>query len=614
MSFSWFRRHQSLFLWLAVIFCVLVFATFSGFSDLEALVKGSGPGNTIGRFTVASSGNVVEVTRPDFMRTRNALNRFRQLSGNAEAITDDGVWQFLILRADATDAGISISEGEVAAFLQSWMGDAASKDNYRWLWRDQFQFASARECERFFSDMMLGARWSEVQSAAARIVDADDVYTRWSSDNMRFDLSAVIIPDTPLAEIASPPRDELQDWFDEQPEALRAYRFADPKKHDIVYAWLPLDADSELISDEALADTGEPTEQEIESRFNLLKPTRWPEVEAMDEEMSAEVRRELRIIRYVQQARDAFDLLEDGDAAAFSSHMDEAGLLTAETDEPVDAEALKLLDPIGDEVLPLWLDQLGEGQTHFGFPYRDQSTAYAVYIRGVVASRPLDFEEGYDKILDSWKEGERNAIALDWREAITTAARELPEAAEVVQPILDAAELELAERMEEQPDLDEEGVAALSKGIMDTADLDIGVRVAEFEHLIWDTLQLPDGATRVELAGVPRGYNRLLDGEEDAAGIERFLKTNANIYRMAVDGITQPLRHASSEQTAVVRVTGTSLPSMDEMWADEPGMDQSRRTLASQRQIAAQAAYGPEAIKVSHDLELIVLEDEGMAP
>ena len=61
MSFSWFRRHQTLFLWAAVIFCVLVFATFSGFSDIKAFVQGSGDPNTFGRFTVQTSNEIVDV-------------------------------------------------------------------------------------------------------------------------------------------------------------------------------------------------------------------------------------------------------------------------------------------------------------------------------------------------------------------------------------------------------------------------------------------------------------------------------------------------------------------------------------------------------------------------
>ncbi|MHC4845483.1 MAG: SurA N-terminal domain-containing protein, partial [Planctomycetota bacterium] len=239
MSFSWFRKHQTLFLWGTVIFCVLIFATFSGFSDLQALVQGSGKTDTIGRFTTATSNELIEIGQREFIRTRNAMNRYRAISGQADgAVDDEMVWQFLILREDAKGADVVVSDGEVAGFLQAFMGAQASKEFYTRLWRDFMQFASPRECEQFFHDMMLGGRWVDFQMQAARIVDADDVYTRWASDNMRFDLDALVIPDTPLDEIADLPRDELQAWFDEQPQAVRDYRYADPKKHDIVYAWL----------------------------------------------------------------------------------------------------------------------------------------------------------------------------------------------------------------------------------------------------------------------------------------------------------------------------------------------------------------------------------------
>ncbi|MHC4845482.1 MAG: hypothetical protein ACYTCU_04885, partial [Planctomycetota bacterium] len=379
----------------------------------------------------------------------------------------------------------------------------------------------------------------------------------------------------------------------------------------IVYAWLALDAAPDPTLDEALAATGELGDAEVQSRFNLLKPTLWPDAEEMDDAMRAVVERQLRITRYVQQTRDAFDLIEGGDEEAFRSHMTNAGLTLGETDAPIDAEGLKVLDPIGDEALPLWLDQLGEGQTHFGYPYRDQATAYAVYIRGVVPSRPLTFDEGYEQILESWKEGERNRVALDWREALTEHARGLPETLAITQPILEAAEAELAAALAEQPDLDEEGRAALRDEIMTVAEQDIDVRVAEFEHLAWDALEPPPGATRLALNGVPRGYGRMLDGDEDPDGIERFLKINTAIYRLGVDAVSGTLRHSAGNQTAIVRVVATSLPSKDEMWADEDGMESSRQALANQRQMAAQDVFAADVIAASHGLELVVYEEDG---
>jgi hypothetical protein len=611
MTFSFFRKHQSLFLWAAVIFCVMVFATFSGFSDLQAMFQGSGRVDTVGRFTTVTSNELVEVGQPEFMRTRNAMNRFRAVSGSAgDGVEDSAVWQFLMLREDALGAGLAVADAEVAGFIHSFMGDLASKQMYVRLWRDLLQFSSARECEQFFHDMILGTRWADLRMQASRIVNADEVYTRWSSDNMRFDIEAVLIPDTPLEAIVEPPREELQAWFDEQPEAVREYRYSDPKKHDIVYAWLPLDAGADQISDEALMATGELGETEVDSRYNLLKPTLWPDAEAMDDEMRAVVERQLRVIRHVQQTRDAYDLLDETGEEAFRSHMAGAGLTVAETTDPIDAEALKVLDPIGDEALPLWLDQIGEGQTHFGYPYRDQTTAYAVFVRGVVPSRPLSFDEGYDKILESWKEGERNRVALDWREAITEAARDLPEAVAITQPILDQAETDIAAQLAEQPDLDEEGQAALRDEIMQVAEQDVDVRVADFEHLAWDAAELPATATRLSLADVPRGYGRMLDGDEDPDGIERFLKINTAIYRLAVNGISQTLRNPATEQTAVVRVVETRLPPMDEMWGDEAGMEQSRQLLGRQREITAADEFSPDVIAASHALELIVYEDE----
>ena len=48
--------------------------------------------------------------------------------------------------------------------------------------------------------------------------------------------------------------EELRAWYDEQGESYRSARYRDPARHDLLYAWLPLDADVERVPAEMLAD------------------------------------------------------------------------------------------------------------------------------------------------------------------------------------------------------------------------------------------------------------------------------------------------------------------------------------------------------------------------
>jgi hypothetical protein len=62
-----------------------------------------------------------------------------------------------------------------------------------------------------------------------------------------------------------------------------------------------------------------------------------------------------------------------------------------------------------------------KGETHLGRPMGVPKSAYAILVQDIVPSRPLGFDEAYDKVLQDWKERQRDQVAR-----ATSASRSAP--------------------------------------------------------------------------------------------------------------------------------------------------------------------------------------------
>jgi hypothetical protein len=608
MSFVWFRKYQKPLLWVAVVFTVLVFATFSGIDDLRALLSGGRPVEVAGEFKVAGTGEVKRVKVEDFARTRTTLNRWAHAMQGG-SVEDDAVWMHLMLLEDAKAAGLGVAPEEVSRFISGMNGRPwQSAEEYREFWSNRLQFSSAKEFERFIGDWLLTYRWISLSEESARIVDADEVYVRWRTDNELFDIDAVVVPDLTLEEVADPSPETLQAWWDEMPESTRAARFVEPQKQDIVYAWLPLDAGPDVLADEKLADIPEPGAPELEGRFEQAQTglaKRWPDKTALDDEARAVLARESRLMAYVHRASQEFEELEEPTKAAFTEMMTAKGLKLVDPEGELGPDQLKTLEGIGDEVLQYYLDRKVAGDVHVGFPYAGQNHVEIVYLESVTPSRPLGFEDGHDQVVKAWKEQQRDKPAKEFRELVRTRTRARPEVAALIAPFVEAAQKRADDAVAARPELDEAGRAALHATELQAAEsLEVLPRIAEHEHLEWAEVPLPANARRVELKGVPHNYQRTLDGEEAADSVERFLKTDQRVFRIAVDALSDPLRHGPSGSSVVVRVAGRAFPPKEAMLADPESLETSRTQLAAQRQSEARQAFSAERMKLSHELSL----------
>jgi hypothetical protein len=605
MTFTWFRKHEKIFLWGAVIFSVLTLATFSVFSDVRSALQRTGSESIVGEFVVASTGQPKQVNTDEYQRVHTDLNRWAY--ARRVNVTEDDIWTHLMLVADARGAGLDVADEEVAKAVTGMVGGRAmSRDDYRTLWRDQLQFPSAREFESLIRELLLIQRWQVLRGEESRIVSADDVYLRWRTDNELFDLDALVFPDAPLESVPDPDAAALQSYWDGMAEPVRNARFTQPARQDIVYAWLPLVGGAEKVPADKLASVPEPEASEVEARWNQVQSDRWPDKKELDDEVKAILAGELKLIAYVESVQTAFQALPEQNAETFTKAMTDAGLQVANPAGELGPDELKALSDLGDENLPLFLGQKQAGAVQFGYPYGKARSVYVVLVESATPSRPLTFDEAHDQLVKAWKEEQRGKAAKDFRAELTKRARELPEAKTAVEPILAEANQRADAMIAGQPELDEAGKEALRKQILDDAEkLQVAPRLAEFEGKVWSEVPVPDGVKRLTLDGVRKSYARKPDGEEAADSIERFLKSNGSVFQLAVDAVSQPLRHPASNQTAIVRVTGRSFPEKSEMLANRDSMDLSRRQLATQKQMESmQAGADVDGLKASHQLKV----------
>ncbi len=607
MSFAVFRKYEKPILWAVVIFTVLIFATFSGFGDLQALLTRQDLAQVYGRFEVQSSGQLREVGLDEFAQVRQHLNRFLYAQRSREGAEDGEVWAHIIRKAEAEGAGLKVTDRDVDELVRGMFGNQPlTRATYEGFWRDTLQFSSAREMESFLRDMLLGMRWMQFQVDAAGVVAADEVYLRWRTDNELFDHEAVVVPDLAAEAVPDPAAEELQSWWDGQLQPVREARYQDPRRIDLLYAWAPLGAGELAFPDDKLAALPEPDEAQVSARFGLVGSDRWPDATELTPEIRAELARELKVVAAAQAAETAFESGTDKSPEAFRSVLEAAGLRVEDPEGLLSTDEIKALPEVGSEMLAAWLAQTAVGNVHLDYPYGTADHVALVLVTGEQASRPLSFDEAHEMLVRDWKAARRDQPVRDWREALLKAARELPECAAAIQPLLDAAAARADTAVAALPaDATEEQKSAARKQVLDESERsEIAPRVAGFERLVWDAVPRPAGALAQTLGGVAKSYARKPTGPEEAGSLERLLKTSPAIFRLAVDSVSDIIRHAATTQSAVVRITGRSFPEQSAMLADQAGMDLSRKALGQQRRMEAQMALAAGPLMASRKLEV----------
>jgi hypothetical protein len=619
MSFAWFRKYEKPFMWGTVIFSVLIFATFSGFGDLKALLQRRDIGVAWGQFTLETTGKTVDIGEDEYRQISQRLNRFNSAVGQRQNVSEDAIWQFIILREEARAAGLAMSDKDVGDFVGRvagalLRGQPITRDTYTMVWRDILGFSSARDMEDFFRELLLGDRYASLKAEAAGLVTADEVYLQWRQDNERFDYDGLVIADLPLDQVPDPSGDELKTMWDALPEQARQVTYRDPRRLDIAYAWATLAPGEHGLADDKLAGIAEPPADEIDAAFQQDRAKRWPEAKELTDEIRAALVREAKVIELVRKAHEDFEAGQDKGADAFRAAMEAAGLSFADPVGLLSDDELDALPDIGGPLLSGSLSDVGVGATWFGDPREgyDQHEVHVVLVQGVQDARPFSFEEAHDQLVKNWKDGRRDKPAKDWREALTKAARERSECQTALQPLLDAANKRADEAAAALTDATDEARAAKRKEILDQAEsTEIKAKVAEFEHLVWADVPRPEGTREVSFKDVSRSYARKPNGDEPVASIERMIKISPEIYRLGVDAVSSLIRRGASNESAAVIIRARSFPEQTAMAADSEGLERSRNTLSSQRRYEySQANLSPDAVVASHKLKLSELADK----
>lgn len=609
MSFAIYRKYEKPLLAVAVVFTVAVFAFFPSFGSMDdAFGGGDDADDVVGSFTVVSTGKRHDVSRLDHSRARQSLGRMRGASGGD--LTDELIWSHLMMLEDARGAGLRIPDLEISqALRESFPDTPLTPDLYQRIWRDFLGFPTPRAFEEAFREQLLVQRWREALQEDARVVDADEVYQRWSVDNELFDLDVLVLADAEPESIADPGDEVLQKYFDDMAEYLRKQRFVDPARYDVALAWLDLSTALEALPAERIALLTPATDEDIQRQFELLKITRFAELEELDDATRELLRQELTVTSLATEAHREWvaqepkapegPLPEDGTAAIvprtaaeFLAHMAAWGLMTDDPAGTLGPDELEALPDVGSPNLVARLVGTQAGGSRFFRPNGSETLATVLFVEEVVPQVPLGFSEARDEVLTAWRgePDQAGAAAKTLRKALRDSARVVDEAADIIAPLELAAADEAARLIAESAEeLDEAATQAIVDAELERVQFDIESRLAQYEHRAWEDLVVAGLASggireRISFDDVPRSWRQLNTAPDiDRTTLEYYVKTNGRVFQLAVDSITDVLRHVTGKQSVIVRVAERGFPAKAAMFADAEGMERARERLSAVR-------------------------------
>lgn len=619
MNFGVFRKYQKPLLWATVIFSVLIFATFSGLDDFRKLISGDDP-DALGRFVLPTTGEQVDVTVSDFTQAQIALNRLPFTAGRRA--TEDDVWAHLMLAKEAEALGLEVSDAELEESIELVVNFAGDGGGYHQsqIYR-RFGFASPKQFEEALREWMLAQKWRGVKLRASTLATADDVYLRWRTDNELFDFDALVFADRDVEEIEDPGDDALRAWFDEMPEATRAVRFKTPAQHDIAYAWLPFESDLADLPEAVLAEIPEPDDGQIKQRYYATLTEFTQEALAKADTLSDEERaafaKEVKLQQVARDITSELNALDETERTVerFAELAAASGLAYNDPEGLLEPSAIDELEGFAPNAAEGFLKRTEVGSAVAVESFRDATAAVVAFIQQRVDEAPLSFEDGREQVLDAWKEEQRDQLAEDFREELSERTRALPDVAEVVDSILAAAAETAEARIAEDAELTDEQKEQIRSDAVDAEQFTIDARVSADEHRVWDELVAEylekGGVERVAYADVSRAYAQNPDEADEPDSLARYVKSNAALKSLGVDGISQRLRHAVSGSSVVVRVSDRSFPDKAAMFGDEEGLRTARTVMSSEKARAASTAMlDVEAMKAEYKLEVVERDEQ----
>jgi hypothetical protein len=379
------RRNQKAILF---VVCVFILPTFAVTGAIYAFFDYKSP--SVGSYEV-EPGDRVTVTKSQFEGVRSRIATFY---GNSDY---DTVWLHLVLLREAQNAGIVVSDDEVARSATQNLG-ATSPEDYRQ------KLASRRmspaSWETTIRELIAISRYQSMMIRAPRVLEAD-VYDRFKRTNQKREFEYVtfaredFLPDIDAPSFTS---EEVQAWWKLPKNSLQRQKKQLPARYEVEIVGASI-ADFDPSPFQERFEAIEVTDAEIAAvhadplqRIRFEVKTEGDESEAEDEDSGtdAEGDDEVAALRPLEEVREDIvrglrlrklleDLIVEAEAEAGDAPVDLAAFsekhgLSFEHTEPMASDALPI-DPTG--VAPATLSDVRSGPDGSAYFLRVVSLAVA---------------------------------------------------------------------------------------------------------------------------------------------------------------------------------------------------------------------------------------------
>ncbi|MBK6939866.1 MAG: hypothetical protein IPH13_06600 [Planctomycetes bacterium] len=217
MALRYFRKNKKMTKWIYIGLTVVVMLTFSVTGSIYDFLSGGGD-DLVGSFTTPQ-GNEIVVRRPEWARWNQRVSGMNQQS----RITDDAVWQMLMMDAVARESGVNPSDTMIHAFGKNGLGvDLADPEQMKIV--RQVTGLPEKEVVEFCRSALRIALYEDLVSGGGKRVLSEQVYDRFKRDHELFTVDTVAIADADKAaglDKAAVAQADLKTFLDTELSALR---------------------------------------------------------------------------------------------------------------------------------------------------------------------------------------------------------------------------------------------------------------------------------------------------------------------------------------------------------------------------------------------------------
>jgi hypothetical protein len=228
---------------MTALLAVLVLTTFTVSREVVDVFTGRNKGRTAYMSWRTPQGKVEEINAGDFMMVKQNLSRVQAiLSGgrNSKDFDDVQTAQHILVDELAKSAGVEVTDDELGKLLKPRFGGEEMYtqvlDHYR---------TTPKEFEDTVKALMRVDRYESLLAETQATPDPAVVVDQWKKTHKEFTVEYIVLKTETFgdeAKAACPTGDELQKWFDAQPDQEKNLcRTPKPPKVSAEFAWFLFD-------------------------------------------------------------------------------------------------------------------------------------------------------------------------------------------------------------------------------------------------------------------------------------------------------------------------------------------------------------------------------------